>query len=124
MSSRLSPTERSKPVQLDEELPVAFRNTYWERVKETLDRVFNEDVSPADGARRKLDQLEAEKGRHTIFYHASPLEVAANLAGVTQISPEQKAAYLKLQITWNLAEPAEDAEEVRSKHLGLAHPEA
>jgi type VI protein secretion system component VasK len=124
MSFRLSPTERAKTVRLDEELPASFRDKYWGHVRETLVRVFKKDVSLADNARHKLDQLEAEKGHHTVFYHASPLEVAADLAEVAQITPEQKAAYLELQQKWNLAEPGEDAEAVRNKHLGVAHPEA
>lgn len=124
MLFRVSPTERAKTVRLDEELPASFRDEYWNYVKETLDRVFKKDASLADEAKRKLDYLEAEKGRHTIFYHASPLEIAADLAGAAQITPEQKAAYLELQLRWNSAEPGEDAEAVRNKHLGVAHPEA
>jgi hypothetical protein len=118
MSFWLPPTERAKPVLLDEELLDSFRNEYWNHVKETLHHVFKKNQSLADEARRKLDDLEAQKGRHTIFYHASPLEIAANLAEAApaQITPEQKAAYLELQLRW-------DVEAVR-KHLGVAHPEA
>jgi len=124
MSFRLSPTERAKTVRMDEELPDSFRNAYWSHVKETLTKVFKKDVSLADEARRKLDHLEAEKGPHTLFYHASPLEIAAGLAKVAPITPEQKAVYLELQLGWKLAEPGEDVETVRKEHLGVAHPEA
>jgi hypothetical protein len=117
MLSRLSPTERARTVRLDEELPDTFRNEYWSYVKETLERVFETDPSRADEARRKLDHLEAEKGHHTIFYHASPLEIAADLAGAGQVTPEQKEAYLGLQLKW-------DAEAIRNKHLAVVHPEA
>jgi hypothetical protein len=124
MLFRLSPTEGAKIVRLDEELPESFRDEYWIYVKETLRRVFKKDTALADEARRKLEDLEAKKGRHTMFYHASPLEIAADLAGTAQSTPKQKEAYLQLQLSWNPAEPGEDAEAVRKEHLGVAHPES
>jgi hypothetical protein len=117
MLSRLPSTERAKTVRLDEELPESFRNEYWGYVKQTLAHVFKKDASLADQATRKLERLEGEKGPLTIFYHASPLEIAADLAGATKITREQKEAYLELQLRW-------DAEAVRNKHLDVAHPEA
>jgi hypothetical protein len=131
MSFQLSSSQRGKTVGMDEELPDSFRDEYWNHVKETLARVFGKDGSLADEARRKLERLESEKGRHTIFYHAIPLEVAADLAKAAQITQEQQAAYLELQNNWNQVPPGadpevvrKDSESVREKHLGLTHPEA
>ena len=96
MPSRLSSIERARPIQLDEELPEAFQDQYRAHVKETLIRVFKTGASRADElvgkAKRKLKDLEEKKGRHTVLYHASPLEIAVSLARVVPITHEQKEA--------------------------------
>jgi hypothetical protein len=114
-------------IRPDETLLERSRNQYWSRVKEVLRQVFNADEAPADGARRNLEK--AEDGKKTfqdlqvIFYHASPLEVAADLAGYKgqQLTAAQKAKYGRLLESWSLVQkrdrpPVED--------LAVTHPEA
>lgn len=60
-------------------------DAYWSAVRETLRRVFNRSGADdiADAARDRLRHASAET--REMFYHASPFQVASDLAGVTEI---------------------------------------
>src|SRR5690242_17527578 len=112
-------TEGGGSVRLGEQLPEERRNRYWQHIKQTLHKVFEADVSLADEARARLERLEAEKGPQTLFYHAGPLEVAANLSGAP-IGPEQRRRYLGLSGAWASAEQHDDLEKVAKEgHLDV-----
>jgi hypothetical protein len=59
-----------------------------------LKKVFQSDPLPAKTLREKVDEAPAET--QTIFYHADPFEVAADLAGRRQesITAEEKRRYV------------------------------
>ncbi len=54
---------------------------YWELVKDTLEKIFGQSSTKgaADDLRREVAQSPQEE--QIIFYHAEPLDVAADLAG-------------------------------------------
>ncbi len=53
-------------------------DAYWELVKKTLSDVFQADIGVVDALRKELNDLPAEE--QLLFYHAEPLDVAADLA--------------------------------------------
>jgi hypothetical protein len=110
-------------IRPDEPLSPEFRDQYWRHVREALREVFQADETKADQARERLEDLEARgRGPQTIFYHADPLAVAADLAGRKgkPISAEQKVQYQGLLKRWGMlgrsGQPAAD-------QLGAVHPE-
>ena len=52
---------------------------YWELVKRTLEQIFGVDPTPADALRREINRSPVQE--QLLFYHAEPLDVAADLAG-------------------------------------------
>ncbi len=58
-------------------------DAYWNAVRETLRTVFGEEDAGTvvASARERLERVTAETRQ--IFYHASPFQVASDLAGVT-----------------------------------------
>jgi len=57
--------------------PVAAK--YWGLVKRMLDEVFQEKTDSADTLRKEVSQRPADEQLQ--FYHAEPLDIAADLAG-------------------------------------------
>ena len=83
---------------------------YWSHVKRALTDVFSVDGQAAERKVKDLqDKLRSRAGHEahapndsggtvTIFYHASPLDVAADLAGLPRdhvIQPEQRRRYIE-----------------------------
>ena len=97
-----------------EALSEDFRDEYWGRVKRTLQRVFHGNPTDADRLRDKINAAPEET--QTIFYHADPFEVAADLAGRREgpISQEEQEEYLRTE---------ERADRPVREELGRTHPE-
>ena len=81
------PTTDSNPVYPDAE-------KYWELVKKTLDEVFQKDTGSADDLRR--DVWTSPPDEQWQFYHAEPLDVAADLAGIEEITEEDVQDYRRI----------------------------
>ena len=64
---------------------------YWEIVSDTLREVFQASNDRMDDLRATVQRLPEED--RVLFYHAEPLDVAADLAGVTEILPNQLEIY-------------------------------
>lgn len=71
----------------------------WELVKKTLSHVFQADSDLADSLRRELSSCSAEE--RLLFYHAEPLDIAADLAD-QRPDDRQVQAYRQLadQVGW------------------------
>ena len=107
MSRIGSENPQSVTVRQDQSLSTDDLELYWQYVKEALHEVFGKDKSLADEARERLENVEREKQEpFTLFYHASPFEVAADLAGQggNEITIAQRKAYQKLLKRWKLAD--------------------
>ena len=78
---------------IDSSSPYPEADRYWDIVKRTLGDVFKESPDPADVLRREMSQSSAEEQLQ--FYHAEPLDVAADLAG-RRPDKKQIKAYRKL----------------------------
>ena len=74
---------------------------YWELVKKTLDIIFQENPEPANRLSKEVSTWPDKE--QLLFYHAEPLDVAADLVGRSPSEPEVKA-YRQLadQIGWGL----------------------
>jgi hypothetical protein len=106
-----------RTVAPDQLLSKTFRDAYWARVKQALRDVFRGDEKEADGARKRLDDFEELKGQpQTIFYHADPFEVAADLAGRRgqEVTPDEKARYQQV---------LRQAERPPASDVNAMHPE-
>ena len=69
--------------------------TYWSLVKRALRDVFEvDDDAPVNALRDKVNAQNADT--QTVFYHADPFEVAADLAGQRGkvITADEKARYI------------------------------
>jgi hypothetical protein len=78
-------------------------NQYWDLVKRTLEEIFGVDPAHADALRREVKTWPAQE--QLLFYHAEPLDVAADLAGrpPTQHEVEsytKRAASLGWYVGW------------------------
>jgi hypothetical protein len=71
-----------------------IRDAYWERVARSLERVFGQNRSLADTYRREIDR--APPSEQILVYHQEPIEVAADLAGIAEITPDQQQIYLEI----------------------------
>jgi hypothetical protein len=71
-----------------------IRDAYWERVARSLERVFGRNPDMAEDYRRKIEH--AAPAEQMLVYHQEPLEVAADLAGIREISAEQQQTYLQI----------------------------
>lgn len=78
------------------------RGRFWHLVRETLVHVFHVDARDESwqSYRRTIEE-EASPGERIAVYHCSPLQIAADLAGVVDrpISEAEQARYLDLQRT-------------------------
>lgn len=85
-------------IRSDERLSREFRDRYWQRVKRVLCEIFEANEELADRAREKLEERGIDKRSQTLFYHAEPLEVAADLAGHTHkaINPQHRLSYQRM----------------------------
>jgi hypothetical protein len=72
-----------------------FKGYFWERVKRALDAVFEKNPDLAEAARERVERAPADT--QTAFYHADPFEVAADLAGQREVTPEQKRRYIEAE---------------------------
>lgn len=71
-------------------------DAYWNLVRETLKQVFEQqENSNTDELQRKIDDSALPTNERQIFYHAEPLDVAADIAG-RQPTPEQVNKYLSI----------------------------
>jgi hypothetical protein len=62
------------------------KNEFWQVVERTLERVFQRDPADARQLRQEIDNLSDEE--QLIFYHAEPLDIAADLADMTPSSSQ------------------------------------
>lgn len=79
-------------------------NAYWDVVKETLQDVFNTQPDELEEFRNLRNRVsESELEERQIFYHAEPLDVAADLAEQLP-TPEQVERYLTItrRRNWSL----------------------
>lgn len=71
---------------------------FWDLAAATLEQVFHEPE-----ARSRVDQYrrvvegETPPGERLLVYHDSPLQIAADLAGVEEVGEEQARRFLVLQ---------------------------
>ncbi len=61
--------------------PMDDRSLFWAVVEATLSEIFHDD--PALAQRLKDELSDASESERSLFFHAEPLEVAADLSGVT-----------------------------------------
>lgn len=68
-------------------LKVTEKNLYWAVVNDCLQEIFGLAASEAEARSQKL-RCELEKARPKsstdLFYHAEPMDVAADLAGIAK----------------------------------------
>lgn len=76
------------------------RPRYWKLVSDTLAQVFHAapEIESAERYRTQIEE-ESPPGERLALYHASPLQVAADLAGVVDraITDEEVRRYLELE---------------------------
>lgn len=71
-------------------------DNYWKLVEETLQEVFNKGFDKLRECKELQSKVnEGERKERQIFYHAEPLDVAADLAG-EPLTPEQVDKYLDI----------------------------
>lgn len=76
------------------------RGRFWGLVRDTLVQVFHADErNESWQSYRRTIEEDASPGERIAVYHSSPLQIAADLAGVVgrQISEAEQARYLELQ---------------------------
>src|SRR5271166_3063771 len=82
----------------DEHFPNDARERFWALVRNTLS-VFDVDPGLADEYRHELE--DAPVGERIAAYHASPLSIAADLAGWSESIPDEMLRkFLELQGTY------------------------
>jgi hypothetical protein len=121
MSQNGPASSTAASIHLNEALSPKDREHYWNCVRETLREVFCKDEALADQAKSRLERFERDSEPLTLFYHATPLEIAADLAGQTnaQITPDQRRWYQQLLRKWDL----QDSAAPPASHIEIAHPE-
>lgn len=86
----------------------ADKDLYWQGVERALDLL--DEASRAEAARRLRREVEAlPSDARELFYHAEPLDVAKDLAGLRECSEEQMREYLEKVQRVVLAEPQRTA---------------
>ena len=75
--------------------PIPVRDRFWDIVRRTLSDVFNHPATAADELRREIEE-NAPVAEQILVYHDEPLNIAADLASVKQISDAQLDAYRDL----------------------------
>jgi hypothetical protein len=83
-------TERN----FNEVFPPEQRQRFWDRVKRSLDEVFETSSVTADLYRQEVE--DAPVGEQILVYHDEPLKVAADLARVQTVSGAQLEKYREL----------------------------
>jgi hypothetical protein len=70
------------------------RDAYWELVARSLEQVFGRNRTLADPYRKEIDH--APPSEQSLAYHQEPIEVAADLAGIAEITPDQQQIYREI----------------------------
>jgi len=83
-------TERN----FDQVYPRKIRDVFWEKVERALEEIFGKPRSLA--ASHRADVETAPRSEQILVYHQEPIELAADLAGVAEISSEQQSKYLEI----------------------------
>jgi hypothetical protein len=86
-------------VEPDSELPSDMREDYWANVTRVLDKVFGKKPHEAAGLVEALrDRIRSgiSPDFRVIPYHFDAFQIAADLAGVAVVTPEQKLLYVRL----------------------------
>lgn len=74
--------------------PKTVRDRFWRGVTRSLTEVFKRPTASATRYRKKIELLPV---RQQVFvFHEEPLKVAADLAGVTEITEDQQRQYREL----------------------------
>lgn len=74
--------------------PQRAQARFWKRVKRTLSDVFATSPDVAEAYRHRVEA--ASVAERMLVYHEEPLKIAADLAGVKDISDEQLRIYREL----------------------------
>ncbi len=72
---------------------------FWQLVMDTFCKIFDQhDPGIVERYRQEVDR-DGSRQERLLVYHSSPLQIAADLAGVTdrQISGDEQAEYIELQ---------------------------
>jgi hypothetical protein len=100
---------------------------YWDLVKKTLKQVFSLPDPILQDALRGAEVLEQEVSKslaqeQLLFYHAEPLDVAADLAGRPPVGEQiiRKYNNLAADIGWTLSSTAQQPSKVA--HIGWLSP--
>lgn len=81
-------------VNQDDSYPNA--DAYWDLVRKTLKEVFNQqEDSKVDQLKEKINDPNLPTNERQIFYHAEPLDIAADIADC-QPTSEQVNQYLSI----------------------------
>lgn len=86
------PTTDSSPIYPD-------ADRYWRLVKKTLEEVFGGKPNSADKLRRDVGTSPPDE--QWSFYHAEPLDVAADLAGIGGITKKDVKKYRDIADDFN-----------------------
>ena len=70
------------------------RDAYWELVARSLEQVFGRNRTLADPYRQEIDRAPASE--QILAYHQEPIEVAADLAGIAEITSDQQQIYREI----------------------------
>jgi hypothetical protein len=83
-------TERN----FSEMYPREIREAYWDNVRRSLVQIFGAPGSLADAYWTRIETAPASE--QLMVYHQEPIDVAADLAGVSEISPAQQELYIEI----------------------------
>lgn len=83
-------TERN----FDEVYPRKVRDIFWEKVERTLVEIFGKARELA--ASHRADIETAPQPEQILVYHQEPIELAADLAGVDEITEQQQWKYIEI----------------------------
>jgi hypothetical protein len=72
----------------------AVRDLYWEKVERSLEQIFQKPRSLAQAHRKDVER--APSSEQIMVYHQEPIELAADLAGASEITPEQQRQYIEI----------------------------
>jgi hypothetical protein len=83
-------TERN----FDEVYPRRMRDIFWEKVERSLVEVFGKPRSLAAAHRSEVETAPVPE--QILVYHQEPIELAADLAGIAEITTEQQWKYVEI----------------------------
>ena len=72
----------------------AVRDLYWEQVGRSLEQIFGKPRFWLTRTERL--SKSAPSSEQIMVYHQKPIELAADLAGVSEITPEQQRQYIEI----------------------------